>query len=86
MRQSPASYDARASYDASYDTMVSEAEPGRKADNTVDETGSTTLVDAGEHDLKARQRMLLVVADCSNAEPGRKADDTVIKEGPQNSF
>ena len=52
----------------------------------MDETGSTTLVNAGEHDLKARQRMLLVVADCSNAEPGRKADDTVIKEGPQNSF
>ena len=53
----------------------------------MDETGSTTLVDAGEHDLKARQRMLLlVVTDCSNAEPGRKADDTVIKEGPQKSF
>ena len=28
----------------------SEAEPGRKVDDTVDETGSTTLVDAGEHD------------------------------------
>ena len=65
----------------------SEAEPGRKADDTVDETGSTTLVDAGEHDLKARQQMLLlVITDCSNVEPGRKADDTVIKEGPQKSF
>ena len=53
----------------------------------MDETGSTTLVDAGEHDLKARQRMLLlVITDCSNVEPGRKADDTVIKEGPQKSF